>query len=424
MKCSIRMYRQGLGDCFLLGFPKKAGGTFFVMIDCGVILGQPDAAKNIQAVADSVKLATGGHVDLLIATHEHWDHISGFSQAETTFRSMTFGAVWLAWTENPADPQAAELAKQHGAALAVLRMTASRLKLFGAAEEAAEVSGLIDLFGVAGGKTTHDALNVIRDLGGKNLRYCDPTDPPVELGDTGVRAYALGPPRDPKLLKTLSKSASSPEMYGLDASSLSTGDSAAPFDGMQAIPTAIAREMPFFKDRYWGSAVMPPGGAPDWRRIDEAFLDAASDLALQLDSATNNTSLVVAFEIGDELLLFPGDAQIGSWLSWQTLSWKVGETTVTGPDLLKRATFYKVGHHGSHNATARASGLEIMTSLRSAMIPVDHDEAVKKHWDRMPLAEIVDDLKRRAKHGVFRIDEDPAPGAAAQSKENYIELTL
>ena len=48
--------------------------------------------------------------------------------------------------------------------------------------------------------------------------------------------------------------------------------------------------------------------------------------------------------------------------------------TVTGPDLLKRAIFYKVGHHGSHNATLSEKGLEQMERLRVAMIPVDHDD--------------------------------------------------
>jgi hypothetical protein len=49
----------------------------------------------------------------------------------------------------------------------------------------------------------------------------------------------------------------------------------------------------------------------------------------------------------------------------------VNGKTMTGPDLLKRAIFYKVGHHGSHNATLKEKGLEEMERLRVAMIPVD-----------------------------------------------------
>ena len=148
---------------------------------------------------------------------------------------------------------------------------------------------------------------------------------------------------------------------------------------------------------------------PAWRRIDAAWLDGASELALALDSATNNTSLVLAIELaGADVLLFAADAQVGNWLSWQNLKWSFDNRTVTGPDLLARTIFYKVGHHGSHNATLRDKGLELMTQLSIAAIPVYHDMAVKKHWGNMPLPALVDRLKSVAKIGVFRSDETPA----------------
>jgi hypothetical protein len=55
-----------------------------------------------------------------------------------------------------------------------------------------------------------------------------------------------------------------------------------------------------------------------WRRIDQDWLLSAARLSLQMDSATNNTSLVLAFEFIEtgEVLLFAADAQIGSWKSW------------------------------------------------------------------------------------------------------------
>jgi hypothetical protein len=83
-------------------------------------------------------------------------------------------------------------------------------------------------------------------------------------------------------------------------------------------------------------------------------LSTAAELALALDSATNNTSLVLAIELVDseKVLLFPADAQVGNWLSWETLRFE-GEKPVIGPDLLARTAFYKVGHHGSHNATLK-----------------------------------------------------------------------
>jgi hypothetical protein len=47
----------------------------------------------------------------------------------------------------------------------------------------------------------------------------------------------------------------------------------------------------FFQTRYFEG--------PDYRRIDSDWLSAAEDLALNLDSDTNNTSLSLAFELGE-----------------------------------------------------------------------------------------------------------------------------
>ena len=35
----VRMYRQGLGDCFLVTLPRTNGQPYYLLIDCGVILG-------------------------------------------------------------------------------------------------------------------------------------------------------------------------------------------------------------------------------------------------------------------------------------------------------------------------------------------------------------------------------------------------
>ena len=174
----------------------------------------------------------------------------------------------------------------------------------------------------------------------------------------------------------------------------------------------------FFDRYYFGRYPDPLAPDQSWRRIDADWLGAAAEFALQLDSATNNTSLVLAIELIDsgKVLLFAADAQVGNWLSWQSLSWKISETTtVTGPDLLKRAVFYKVGHHGSHNATLKAKGLELMRADDFvAFIPVDHAMAIKKRWGNMPLPGLVDALEQRSSGCVVRIDEDytAKPGGA------------
>ena len=58
-----------------------------------------------------------------------------------------------------------------------------------------------------------------------------------------------------------------------------------------------------------------------------------------------------------------------------------GRVRVKSDDLLARTVLYKVGHHGSHNATLREKGLELMASGElAAMIPVNRVTAKKMDW--------------------------------------------
>jgi hypothetical protein len=422
------MYRQGLGDCFLVSLPRKPGRPYYVMIDCGVILGTADSTTIMTKVVENIVATTGGEIDLLIATHEHWDHLSGFVQAKEPFDKLKVREVWLGWTENIKDDLTKKLKDEKNKALAALRMGLSHLQLAGAEDAAAELGGILEFFGAAKGASTSDALDNVRKKT-PNLRYCLPTDAPIEPDGTGARFYVLGPPHDEKKLRKINPSAGNKETYGLAleglelfmegaGTALRTEDDGRPFDQQYEIPFPFAHEMDFFKQQYWRA-----DSQDDWRRIDIDWLQGSSEMALQLDSLTNNTSLVLAIELsGGDVLLFAADAQVGNWLSWQDLTWAVDGKAVTGPDLLKRAIFYKVGHHGSHNATLKEKGLEQMERLRVAMIPVDQEMAKKKRWGRMPLDEIVAALgeKTKPRKGVVLRADKPMP----VSQENVVEDPL
>ena len=313
-------------------------------------------------------------------------------------------------------------------------MGLSQLQLAGDAhaDEATELGGILEFFGAAKGASTGDALQNVRKASSK-LRYCLPTDAPVEPAGADARFYVLGPPHDEKRLRKINPSAGEKETYGLAlanfqmfmdgaGTALELEDRGRPFDQQYEIPFPFAAEMDFFKQQYW-----KPEASPDnWQRIDTDSLGGSSELALQLDSLTNNTSLVLAIELPDgNVLLFAADAQVGNWLSWQDLKWTVDGKTVTGPDLLKRAIVYKVGHHGSHNATLKEKGLDQMEQLRVAMIPVDQMMAAKKGWRHMPLDELVTALRERAKGAVLRVDK-PMPATQEHVVEDklFFEVTF
>jgi beta-lactamase superfamily II metal-dependent hydrolase len=445
------MYRQGLGDCFLVTLPRKNGEPYYLMIDCGVVLGTSDAASKMKMVVNSIVETTGGHLDLLVITHEHWDHLSGFVQARDLFAKLKIDKVWFAWTEDPDDELARKLRSERQALRLALTSASARLRLGGSGESV--LDGLLEFFGAAGQGTTGEALNIVKGFC-QDVRYCRPADAPVALEDPDARVYVLGPPHDEGLIKRFYPSKSRPETYGavgfnLDTQAIAIADTdlQAPFDPIVRIPIELAQQLPFFQEHYWGKdsdaakRASEPGKTASasnleialdqsWRRIDTEWLAASTNLALQLDSATNNTSLVLAIELGDgKVLLFAADAQVGNWLSWQDLSWNVEGKTITGPDLLKRTHLYKTGHHGSHNATLREKGLEMMSALEMALIPVDHEMALRKGWGKMPLEELEQRLNAITKDRVLRIDKEVPQTLTGrveqdQSKTLYYEVTV
>uniref|UniRef100_I2PZD8 Metallo-beta-lactamase domain-containing protein n=1 Tax=Desulfovibrio sp. U5L TaxID=596152 RepID=I2PZD8_9BACT len=460
-RVTVRHYCQGIGDCHLLRFPKENGEPFWMLIDCGVHSSVVEGKAKMAAIVGDIAAQTS-HLDVVVATHEHVDHLSGFFSEQARFqKDISVGEVWLAWTENPDDPQARELDRYKEQALAALQGSSARLaRTSGLSQDLAGLRSHIDAvleFSIGlTGERVRAQRNAAAALAQGRVRYCEPSQAPITPdGLPGLRIYVLGPPRDAKLLGITDRPQ---EMYSMAAggygpllgglagafaaadprASNDRDDETAPFDanvgndfgqlaasGATATPAGIGLDIVVFAhDYYFGPATAPDKvitsrprkKAPmsvkadqSWRRIDHDWLSSSAELAMQLDSRTNNTSLVLAFEFTDtgRVLLFAADAQVGNWLSWQNASWGVGEATVTGPDLLARTVYYKVGHHGSENATLKAKGLERMTSPDlAAFIPVNEEDARKLRWNRMPLPALVEALGTRCGKRVIRADDD------------------
>lgn len=444
-RAKVRMYRHGLGDCFLIRIPVEGRETpYTIMIDCGVILGTSDPVATMSAVVDDIAAETGGKIDLLAITHEHWDHVSGFAQVADWSR-FKVGQVWFGWTEDPRDELARRLDKAKDAAVAMLMRASGHMRLAGA--DAGQVDSLLSFFGigspdsgVAGGglgvSATRDARERAKRLG--PVTYHLPGEAPHLLGPAdGPRIFVLGPPHDEAKIKRFAPSKAHPETYDLAAAAaelplaggIGDTDPDRPFGLGQTIPIDHARGIDFFRRGYWGQSdartevqqnTANDAGGKDgllgemlrdqsWRRIDGTWHGAANELALKLDSATNNTSLVLAIELepGGDVLLFAGDAQVGNWLSWHDVKWDQRGGEIGGADILRRTILYKAGHHGSHNATLKELGLELMVHPDLvALVPVDHAMAVEKHWDQIPRPSLMRRLHERAKGRVLRSDDE------------------
>lgn len=487
---TIRMYRGILGDCFLVRPTVVDDGqetTRTILIDCGVLqnvaagedliaklsgavvkgVGKDRLAaivagpKQISAIAKDVLKEVKGRIDLLVVTHEHFDHLSGFAVEKAGFlaKDLTIGRLWFAWTEHPTDKQAIALRARFRQAKQALAATVALTAGLGAdapaslqnAAALAAFSGPLDLPGLAasGQLSTADIIAMLKDKAGAAVTsYLEPGQV-VDLTEFGLKAYVLGPPRLESLLKKDSPSAGpAKEVYltQLDMAAaaqsavmaqlaLRADAGAAVFAG-EVTPFARMHHRPLKASAKKGRA-KSKGGLPrsvvadlyddpsaEWRRIDTAWTGSIETLALKMDSDTNNTSLALAFELPDgQVLLFPGDAQIGNWLSWNNQTYPPEKKKESDPapisaeDLLRRVTFYKAGHHGSHNSTLKAHGLERMSDPRlTAAIPVVEAVAAiqgkgradtGKGW-KMPYGPMYEDLKVRTRGRIVRGDGDPA----------------
>jgi hypothetical protein len=466
------MFRHGLGDCHLLTFTRKDNDPFQLLIDFGAL---SRGAEHMQKFAAEIEQATrtqtgGSRIDVVVATHEHKDHLSGFNQARDIFDRIEIGGVWMAWTENPKDRQARELAGGRDEAGNHLRaaLASPRAQSPAMAEALASARGILALShgddtAVAGRKTIADALDYLRGRGEQagNLRYFEPGTGPLTLeGVEGVRAYVLGPPRDRDLLlgsEVTKEMQESGVVYHLrrGVSAYVAASAAALSADLKGAGAETDLYQPFSREHrisrqsiWWKSVkeyIASTYDAPgeEWRRIDDDWLAAFDQLALKLGDDTNNTSLVLAFEIVStgEVLLFVADAQVGNWQSWAKIDFKLDSgAKLPAHDLLRRTVFYKVGHHGSHNATLKKGGLELMESPKLVgFIPLDKQTAAAqgkkdpitnkpKGW-KMPAKALYAALKERTGDRLVLSDAEEQLSAAAASAgvrvtPTFCEFTL
>lgn len=456
---AVRMYRQGHGDCYLLAFPSGKPRPIYMLIDCGFKPGSDVHAK-IGEIVEHIAASTGGHIDIVAITHEHQDHVNGiWKKGKPYFDGIGVGEAWLAWTEDPNDDVANELRRRHKDQLLGLLGAQRRLAAAGG-DRARMLEALLTLelgddgtdasFAAAAkdpaSSTNKQSIKLIKDKAGAAVRYIRPHGQVMTISgsEAGVRVYALGPPRDANLLADEDPQGAEAfpghGFVGAGGSFLAAAMAANEESAMASQPfmtrfgvpltTALTDETfdPFFREHYGVAMESPrdedpdkePVGNPAWRRIDHDWLGSAEDLALALNRGINNTSLVLAFELvrSGKVLLFAADAQRGNWRSWSAGNWMIDGRTVTTRDLLNRTVLYKVGHHGSHNATLGGTDADDWPNL-SWMAHGDYGReftaminAVEKWahaqdpvWEH-PLPSIKQELLRKAAGRVFQTDTD------------------
>jgi hypothetical protein len=376
----IRAYQVGFGDCFLLTFKypkatKKADHERHVLIDFGST-GMPggiNPTEQMMKVARDIEEVCSPKLHIVVATHRHKDHISGFTTREDgngtgdVIAALKPNIVIQPWTEDPdaKDPKTKSTAgsskgtKEKGLGANSQHLSSLRAMNYLAEAVGKEVANLSSAkFRQALGSDLAEQIeflsednglpnrSAVANLAGMGKNYYVNFGYKLNLSRLlpGVKIHVLGPP-DIKQHANVQKQRSSDEdeFWMLNAAAerfwnlqSATGEMVTEFlaDDVHLFPAADV-----YQDYY------PSHDRWFVRRLRTLRGNQMLGLVRALDKAMNNTSVILLLEVGGKKFLFPGDAQIENW-----------EYALNDPataELLSDVYLYKVGHHGSRNATPR-----------------------------------------------------------------------
>jgi beta-lactamase superfamily II metal-dependent hydrolase len=320
-------------------------------------------------------------IDIVVATHRHKDHVSGFGQAG--WEDVEVREVWMPWTEHPTENDARRIRDiQSRLALALnVALTAQTANL--SPDRQLELNRYQDI--------VSNALMLSNDKAMKTLHSGFSGNPsrhflPAKSGRQrtfetdalpGVTVHILGPSRDSDVIRDMDppKGESFLRLRGSGGGQ------------MASLPAPFPQEFRQ-KERMTGDPVPPQ----DLEEIQRAGSSSDLAVAVALDKAVNGTSLMLMLEVAGTFLLFPGDAQWGTWNAvMKDPEWR---------DLLKRVSFYKIGHHGSHNATPKDFVEEMIPADMCAMAST----LTRDIWPDIPRSPLLDRLVEK-KARVARSDQ-------------------
>ncbi len=353
----LRAYQVGFGDCLLLTV--TYGSAFdddrrerHMLIDFGS-REQRAGGPKMAEVAEKIAEHCAPTLDVVVATHRHQDHVKGFGDkaARAHLDALSPRLVVRPWTDVPeadsGDP-ALQLDEDSRAFVSLLE---------GVHRQAAYIDQHFQLDEGAAAKRAKElvALGIKNAAAVATLEQWASHGSPayVRAGDTldldeimpGVEVRVLGPPTLAEVDKLTSYGKESEEYWLRLAADEVLGPLVRPPEG-GTVEEALA-------------TVATPGGvgAAAWlvRNLSDQQRLQAMHIVEGFDDVLNNTSLILLVKVENRTMLLAGDAQAENWsLSLDKAHGENGRALDT--KLRRRLAdveLYKVGHHGSLNATPK-----------------------------------------------------------------------
>jgi beta-lactamase superfamily II metal-dependent hydrolase len=382
-KIRIRMYRIGFGDCFLLSLPaengKSAGLYNHILIDCGVHA-QGDIGTMEKAV-DNIAEVTDRRLEIIIATHAHRDHISGFGKFADVFAKFKVGEVWLPWTWDENNEKALKLQEKHAA------LTEKLYQHFQALGASADPNALNAAMNLTGNQRAIELLKSGFGNDKVKVRYLKAADTlkPGDISIPGLLARVLGPTQSEDFLAQMNPPSGQGYLRAGPNGIIEHVDVIQPFGHRWKADPAASTYLHL--------------SAEEEKQLQDLSGSSINDLAFALDQARNNESLVILFIFCNKYLLFAGDAQYGNWRWWL-------ENERSSGNILSKINFFKIAHHGSHNATPKAALEKMADGEFAAMVSTQ-----SKPWKSIPRVPLMSRLDEKTKKRIVRSDWLSVEGA-------------
>jgi len=345
----VRMYQVGFGDCFLLSFHYRQAledgrAERHLLVDFGSTHGPPKTRVSVvERAAALIAEHTSGSLDVIVVTHRHRDHLSGFGdpQAAAVIADLQPRLVVRPWTDEPelergaTAPTTGDSPARFARDLAAGQALSERVAALTQGARASSARGELGRLALDQ-LPNHKAIEFLDEAAreSRGLYLSAGMASGIEELVPGIRVRVLGPPTLEQRPEVARQRANDPDEFWL------------------AHRNALADLSP--ESLEMGVQSLPPAtpGPVAWivGRLARQQVGSLARVVRTVDDALNNTSLILLIDVGDKRLLLPGDAQIENW-EWAL---KQAPDSQENRALLADVDLYKVGHHGSRNATPKS----------------------------------------------------------------------
>ncbi|MEY2420015.1 MAG: hypothetical protein QOI95_82 [Acidimicrobiaceae bacterium] len=366
----LRAYNVGFGDCILITITYRDRSRRHLLVDFG---STKAAGTTLRTTAEALRDETQNEgIAAAIVTHQHRDHITGFAtkpkRSDDPVAALKPKLLIRPWMDQPEPSRVGRQSRRHAQLLRSLDSLVNVTK-----QRALRGSPITSLLNLQLVDTAASQVLADWEANGTRTIYVKAGDrPSITRYLPGVSLDIIGPPTVEQVPFLASYDRDDPEQF---------------WARHQAAAATIKERLEWtIADKDLDTLAGADGlGAAAWlaNRMNDSQRSNLLAVARGFDSFLNNTSVIALLKVGARTLLLCGDAQIENWSHALALAdaltpglrARFEQAGIEPPEpdglahRLANIDLYKVGHHGSKNATPKTL-FSLWEDQRAGAVPV------------------------------------------------------